>query len=104
MPRNEDSPGAERIKIVQLRMEAEVNDTDSEYFQRRAEEEVERAKDATVPEVVAAHYALSELYLQRVNVASASARGAEALASRPSRGGEGLLNLENGSETKHSQI
>lgn len=43
-----------------------MSDTDAEYFQRRAEQEVQRAQQATKPEVVAAHYALSELYLQRV--------------------------------------
>ena len=103
MPRDAGSLRAARIQFEQLRMEAEVNDTDSEYFQRRAEEEVERAMDATVPEVVAAHYALSELYLQRVNGASAPARGGEAVASRPSRGEE-ELDVEEGSETMHSQV
>lgn len=103
MPRDEGSLRARAYTDEQLRMEAEVNDTDSEYFQRRAEEEVERAMDATVPEVVAAHYALSELYLQRVNGASAPARGGEAVASRPSRGEE-ELDVEEGSETMHSQV
>ena len=103
MPGDEGSLRARAYTDEQLRMEAEVNDTDSEYFQRRAEEEVERAMDATVPEVVAAHYALSELYLQRANVASAPARGAEAVASRPSRGEE-ESDSEEGSETINSQV
>ena len=39
---------------------------DLRYFQKRAEEEVKRAQRATSPAAVAAHYALSELYLERV--------------------------------------
>ena len=42
--------------------------TDAEYYQSRAEQELERAQKATDPKVVAAHYALAELYLERVAV------------------------------------
>lgn len=43
-----------------------MSESDTEYFQLRAEQEVERARLATKSEVVAVHYALSELYLERV--------------------------------------
>ena len=39
-------------------------ESDTDYFQLRAEQEVERARLATKPEVVAVHYALSELYFE----------------------------------------
>ena len=41
-------------------------ETDCDYWQRRAEEEVELARQASDPAVVAAHYRLSELYLDRL--------------------------------------
>lgn len=41
-------------------------DRDAEYYQMRAEQEIELAQRATKPEVVAAHYRLSELYLARL--------------------------------------
>lgn len=44
---------------------------DADYYQMRAEQEIELAQRATTPEVVAAHYRLSELYLARL----ASLRG-----------------------------
>ena len=48
-----------------------MSDSDVEYLQRRAEQEIELARLSTKPEVVAVHYALAEMYLQRV----AKARG-----------------------------
>ena len=51
---------------------AVVPQSDVEYFQRRAEEEVNQAQQATVPAVVAAHYRLAELYLERVAQAESS--------------------------------
>ncbi len=39
---------------------------DEDYFQRRAEEEVERARQSDDPLVVRFHYALSELYFDRL--------------------------------------
>ena len=43
-----------------------VSDSDAEYFQLRAEQEIERVRMATKPEVVAVHYTLAELYLERL--------------------------------------
>lgn len=42
-------------------------DQDLDYYQTRAEEEVERARRAQSPAVVAVHYELAELYLARIN-------------------------------------
>lgn len=42
------------------------NETDADYFRRRAEQEVELAQSATEPAVVSAHYRMAELYLERV--------------------------------------
>ena len=39
---------------------------DLDYYERRAEQELELAQRATRPEVVAAHYRLAELYLARL--------------------------------------
>lgn len=47
-----------------------VTDDDRAYFERRAEEEIERARESDDPRSVAIHYALSELYLERVDAAS----------------------------------
>ncbi|MBX3562666.1 MAG: hypothetical protein KF780_12750 [Sphingomonas sp.] len=38
------------------------------YFQRRAEQEVKRAQAASNPAVVAAHYGLAEIYLDKVSL------------------------------------
>lgn len=43
-----------------------MTDRDVDYYQKRAEQEIELAQRATKPEVVAAHYRLSELYLARL--------------------------------------
>lgn len=40
---------------------------DEAYYQRRAEEEVERARASEDPRIVRFHYALSELYLDRIH-------------------------------------
>lgn len=47
---------------------------DEAYYQRRAEEEIERARRSTDPRVVHVHYRLTELYLDRVH---GSAPGAD---------------------------
>lgn len=41
-------------------------DDDLEYFQRRAEQEIAAAQWSATTEVVAIHYALSEMYLERL--------------------------------------
>ena len=46
--------------------DAIVTNDDLDYFQRRAEIETERATQATLPQVVAAHYALATAYFDRV--------------------------------------
>lgn len=46
---------------------------DLEYYQERAEQEVKLAQRATDPSVVAAHYELSLLYLERVSNLQAKA-------------------------------
>ncbi|NNM77794.1 hypothetical protein HJG53_12835 [Sphingomonas sp. ID1715] len=51
--------------------------TNAEYYQARAEQELERAQQATDSRVVAVHFALAELYLERV-VAEAQASAASA--------------------------
>lgn len=43
---------------------------DLEYFVRRAEQEAERAQQATIPAVASAHYRLSAAYLDRVQALS----------------------------------
>lgn len=50
-------------------------DDDRTYFERRAEEEIERARESTDPRTVAIHYALSELYLERIDAAPGEAEG-----------------------------
>ena len=40
--------------------------TNAEYFQAGAEQELERAQQATDSRVAAVHFALAELYLERV--------------------------------------
>ena len=52
-----------------------VADEDRAYFERRAEEEIERARECTDPRTVAIHYTLSELYLERVGAAPGLAGG-----------------------------
>ena len=57
----------------------DTNDDERGYWQQRAEQEVELARQATDPAVVAAHYQLSELCLQRLEAVTL----AEADADRP---------------------
>lgn len=47
-----------------------MSEEDAAYFQRRAEEELEMAQKATRPDVVAAHVALADAYLERIHVGS----------------------------------
>ena len=47
-------------------------DEDGAYYQKRAEEEVELARRSTDPVVVQFHYAMTELYLERLHGASAA--------------------------------
>lgn len=60
-----------------------MSEKDTEYLQHRAEQEVQRAQQATKPEVVAAHYALSELYFQRIAREASRDDGAGASALKP---------------------
>ncbi len=46
-------------------MENEV-EGDTEYYRKRAEQELRLAQGATDPKVVAAHYQLSQLYLEKL--------------------------------------
>lgn len=46
---------------------AEQTEDDGAYYQRRAEEELAQAQRSSIPEVVAAHYKLAELYLERLS-------------------------------------
>jgi hypothetical protein len=41
-------------------------EADRSYYQHRAEVELERAQQATLPEVVHAHYRLAEAYLEKL--------------------------------------
>ncbi len=50
------------------------HDQDLEYYQKRAEEEVERARRAQSPAVVTVHYELAELYLARISPKEQSER------------------------------
>jgi hypothetical protein len=49
-----------------------VPDDDLAYFERRAEQELQLAQQAVDPQVVAAHYRLAELYLERVSTKRAA--------------------------------
>lgn len=53
-----------------------MTDDDRVYFERRAEQEIERARESSDPRIVAVHYALSELYLERIGAAPDEKRGA----------------------------
>jgi hypothetical protein len=44
----------------------ETSGDELEYFQRRAEEELERAQSSSVRVAVAAHFKMAELYLERI--------------------------------------
>ena len=46
---------------------------DRAYFELRAEQEIERARESTDPRSVAIHYTLSELYLERIGAARGEA-------------------------------
>ena len=46
---------------------------DRSYLQYRAEVETERAQQATVPQVVRAHYQLAEAYLSKLAATGAAA-------------------------------
>lgn len=49
-----------------------MRENDAVYFYRRAEAELEQAKQATKPEVVRAHFMLANAYLERVSEAEAA--------------------------------
>ncbi len=61
--------------FASLELESPVKDEDRAYFERRAEEEIERARESADPRSVAIHYALSELYLERIGAAAGRADG-----------------------------
>jgi hypothetical protein len=44
-----------------------MSDDDISYYRRRAEAELERAQQATKPEVVKAHYELANAYLECID-------------------------------------
>lgn len=50
-------------------------ENERDYLQRRAEEEVALSQRATDPAAVAAHYRLSELYLERIEGSTPSLDG-----------------------------
>jgi hypothetical protein len=49
-----------------------VPDDDLAYFERRAEQELQLAQQASDPQVVDAHYRLAELYLERLSTGRAA--------------------------------
>lgn len=49
---------------------------DLDYFERRAEMELEIAQNCEMREVMAVHYALAELYLERVEALRGARDGA----------------------------
>ena len=53
-----------------------VTEEDCAYFERRAEEEIDRARESADPRSVAIHYMLSELYLERIGAARGEADAA----------------------------
>ena len=55
-----------------------MTDNDINYYQRRAEAELVMAQQATLPEVVSAHYQLADAYLERVASAEPVRRVAHA--------------------------
>ena len=55
--------------LASVRSDSPVTADDRAYFERRAEEEIERARESVDPRTVAIHYALSELYLERIDAA-----------------------------------
>jgi hypothetical protein len=58
MPTDEPNPAPESASLIE--------EDDAAYWQRRAEAELEMAQKATRSEVVAAHVALAEAYLERL--------------------------------------
>ncbi len=46
-----------------------MREPDQSYYQRRAEAELARARQATLNPVVQAHYELAEAYLQKASLA-----------------------------------
>lgn len=65
-----------------------MRDDDLDYFQRRAETELEMAQQSDTQEVTAAHYKLAEEYLARVE-----ALGASASAETGGPGGEASADI-----------
>lgn len=55
-----------------------MRDDDVDYYRRRADLELERAKAATLPTVAAAHHRLADAYRQRVVAAEAESRPGDA--------------------------
>lgn len=61
-------------------------ESDRQYFQRRAEEEVNLAQQATHAAAVAAHYALAEIYLEKAGGPQQDASHADKDAERSADG------------------
>ena len=53
-----------------------MSSQDGDYYQKRAEQEVELAQRATDPVAVQFHYAMTEHYLEKLHGAPAPAAGA----------------------------
>lgn len=49
-----------------------VPDDDVTYYRRRAETELEKAQQATSPEIVRAHFELANAYLERIAAAESA--------------------------------
>ena len=47
-------------------------DDDATYYRRRAETELEKAQQATSPEIVRAHFELANAYLERIAAAESA--------------------------------
>ena len=55
---------------------------DRDYHRRRAEQEFELARQSSDPDVVAAHYRLAELHLERLSATEAGSKSDESCANR----------------------
>lgn len=62
---------------------------DSSYFQTRAEDEIEAARNAEHPRAVEAHYQLAEFYLDRIHNGEAADTVGPALGLPEARSYEG---------------
>lgn len=68
-----------------------MSQEDLEYLERRAQQEIGLAQQARRPEVVAVHYALSELYLERLAQKRSEAGPADAIEQVSDERGAGPI-------------